>query len=473
MKDLSFKDVSELHMDDPERFSERFEGALGRAIGFMDIAESEAQEQAREAWAKCEELANEGRILDHFATDFNRCGVAGNRKAGKLVYLALNSRHLDAKQLVNVVVKGPSGAGKTYTVEKVLEFYPDDAHHFLTAMSERALAYSQEPLSHRFLILAEAAGMSGEFQTYLIRSLLSEGRLRYETVEKTSEGLKPRIIEREGPTGLIVTTTRTRLHSENETRMLSVVVDDTADHTKEILAALADEDRNPPDMERWRALQVWLKGGETRVTIPYGKKLASLIPPVAVRLRRDFGALLSLIRSHALLHRATRERDALDRIVATVEDYAVVRGLIADLISEGVEATIPPIVRETVETVKKLIASSDEDSVNVKQVGAELDLEYQPAYRRVKMAIDGGYLRNLEDRKSKPARLVLGDPMPEDREVLLAPQELTVFAYSGFSEGVDTPHPPSTHESEETGSSQDDIIQEVRDLFAREAAGER
>ena len=150
----------------------------------MDLAESEAQEQAREAWAVCEELASEGRILDHFAVDFNRCGVAGEPKAGKLIYLALNSRNLDAKQLVNVVVKGPSSAGKTYTVEKALEFYPEEAYHFLTAMSERALAYSEEPLSHRFLILAEAAGMSGEFQTYLIRSLLSEGRLRYETVKK-------------------------------------------------------------------------------------------------------------------------------------------------------------------------------------------------------------------------------------------------------------------------------------------------
>src|SRR3712207_9275856 len=37
------------------------------------------------------------------------------------------------------------------------------------------------------------------FQTYLIRSLLSEGRIRYETLVKTSEGVKPRLIEREGP----------------------------------------------------------------------------------------------------------------------------------------------------------------------------------------------------------------------------------------------------------------------------------
>ena len=44
--------------------------------------------------------------------------------------------------------------------------------------------------------------MQGEFGTYLVRSLLSEGRLVYEFVEKTKDGLRNRRIEREGPTGL-------------------------------------------------------------------------------------------------------------------------------------------------------------------------------------------------------------------------------------------------------------------------------
>jgi hypothetical protein len=439
-----FKDVSELHLDDPTQFSERLMAALGSAVSFMDIAESEAQEKAREAWAKCEDLANQGRILERFAEDLATSGVAGESRAGKLVYLSLNSRHLDTKQLVNVVVKGPSSAGKTYVVEKVLKFYPENAFHFLTAMSERALAYSEEPLSHRFLILAEAAGMSGEFATYLIRSLLSEGRLRYETVEKTSGGLKPRIIERLGPTGLIVTTTRTKLHNENETRMLTVVVDDTPDHTAEILAALADEDNQPLDMEEWRSLQAWLETGERRVTIPYSKTLAGMIPPVAVRLRRDFGAILNLIRSHALLHRARRGRDRRGRIIATIDDYATVRDLVADLISEGVGATVPPIVRETVATAKKLLDESDDESVTIKAIGDELGLDKNPAYRRVQMAIDDGYLKNLEDRKGRPARLVLGDDLPEDQPILPDPEELQVsgFTVSGFREGYEVPPPP-------------------------------
>jgi hypothetical protein len=106
-------------------------------------------------------------------------------------------------------------------------------------MSERALAYSEEPLEHRTLILYEAAGLQGEFATYLMRSLLSEGHVRYETVEKTPEGLRARLIERQGPTGLVVTTTRVRLHPENETRLLSLLVTDSREQTPAVLRALA------------------------------------------------------------------------------------------------------------------------------------------------------------------------------------------------------------------------------------------
>src|SRR5262249_40738227 len=169
-------------------------------------------------------------------------------------------------------------------------------------MSDRALAYSNEPLRHRHLVIYEAAGMASEFATYLIRSLLSEGRLRYETVEKTKEGLVPRVIEREGPTGLIVTTTSLQLHPENETRMMSLAITDTRGQTAAVFRALAkDADSSDVDLSRWHALQTWLATGPNRVVIPFAQNLAQLTPPLAIRLRRDFGTILMLIRAHALL----------------------------------------------------------------------------------------------------------------------------------------------------------------------------
>ena len=54
------------------------------------------------------------------------------------------------------------------------------------------------------------------------------------------------MIERQGPTGLLVTTTKQRLHPENETRIVSVTIDDTAEQTARVmLKATAEGDTVP------------------------------------------------------------------------------------------------------------------------------------------------------------------------------------------------------------------------------------
>lgn len=439
------KDVSELHKTDPENFTERLEAARSGARAWLDIAETEHQERSREAWTLCAELAEAPDILSVFAQDLVKSGVSGERKNGKLLYLALTSRVLE--RIISVAVKGPSSGGKSYLVGKVVEFFPASAVYSFSSFSEKTLYYTEEPLSHRHLILAEAAG-GGEVQEYAIRTLLSEGRLEYEFVEKTAEGLRARRIVKEGPTGFITTTTRTSLHAENETRYLSLNVVDTREQTREIYRAIADEDSERPDMARWHALQVWIEGQDNLVTIPYAGELAERIGVVAVRLRRDFSTILSLIRSHAILHQATRTRDPEGRIIAAPGDYAVIRELVSDLIAEGVEATVPKTVRETVEAISRLIEDSDTEHVTNREVAGELDIDKGAASRRVRTAIDRGYVKNLEDRKGHPARLVTGEGMPEDEEILPTVEELFgtiggVDVLTVFSEGNQHPPPPS------------------------------
>ncbi len=92
---------------------------------------------------------------------------------------------------VSVAVKGPSSGGKSFVVEKVLQFFPERAYYAYTAMSEKALVYDEEPLKHRMLALYEASGIGGEQSSYFIRSLLSEGRLLYKTVVLTEQGPNP------------------------------------------------------------------------------------------------------------------------------------------------------------------------------------------------------------------------------------------------------------------------------------------
>ncbi len=392
-----------------------------------------------EARQLCAELVQNPRILDHFAEDLRRSGLVGEERAAKLLYLVLTTRLFEKP--VSAVLKGPSSAGKSILMSSVLKFFPTDAYFSRTAMSERAIVYSEEPLKHRFLVIQEAAGLKQGVMAYLVRSLISEGRIDYETVESIEKiGIRSRSIEREGPTGLLVTTTAGSLDTEIETRLFSIPMDDTPEQTRRIiLAAAGGSIAEPVDVDCWHALQVWLANGEHHVVIPYDKKLLELIPPVAIRLRRDIPALLRLIEAHALLHRASRDQDEEGRIVASIEDYAVVRELLADLMAEGVGATISCTVRQTVEAVVAVIARKgdvpegrhaldlenlDTLSASVIEVARYLDLDKSSASRRINRAVELEFLVNRETKRGLPARLVPGDPLPEDRVILPTPEDV-------------------------------------------------
>nr|MBA2598669.1 hypothetical protein [Chloroflexia bacterium] len=428
-----YKDPSELHCDDPAQFSDRWRSALAAAVPLSEWLAAEAQEEADAAWAACQDLAREPDILTRAAETVAALGVAGERPAVMLVFLAMVSRLLERP--VNVAVKGPSSSGKSYLVEQSLRLFPDAAYYALTAMSERALAYSEEPISHRMLVLYEAAGQSGDMGSYLMRSLLSEGRIRYEFVEKTKDGMRARTIEREGPAGLIVTTTKASLHPENETRMVSITVSDAKEQTRDIFHALANGRPADPDLAPWHALQTWLALGERRVAVPFAGALAQLVPPMAVRLRRDFGLLLTLIRTHALLHRASRECDPTGAILATLDDYETVRVLLEPLIAAGVEATVSTTIRETVAAVANLCLTK-EDTASRAAIARELRLDKSAASRRAIVAKDRGYLVNREDKRGQPAKYALGEPLPEDAPIL--PDRCSVAV---LFEGQDAPPP--------------------------------
>lgn len=366
------------------------------------------------------EVAGRLDVLAEFEKTYRRFGAVGEERNAKIIYLGLTSRVLDRP--VSIAVKGPSSGGKSFTVQTVLNFFPDSAYHALTAMSDRNLAYTDLELRHRFLILYEAAGLTGEMGSYLLRSLLSEGRIAYSVTEQTPQGFRPRHIVKEGPTGLIVTTTRVRLHPENETRLLSLTVADTQAQTRAVLLNLASRATVKPDMKPWLDLQDWLSAGEHRVNIPYAEPLAHLIPPIAVRLRRDFACLLNLIRAHAILHRATRGRDAEGQILATLADYHAVRSLLCEPFSEGAGTSISTEVRETVEAVREL-GGTERSAVTYQQLMKRLLLDKSSVSRRVADAISAGYLMNLEDKKGKRARIVLADPIPANDEDILPPVE--------------------------------------------------
>ena len=369
-------------------------------------------------------------VLSHFAREIGQY-IAGEVKNSQLLYLVATSRLFDKG--MHAAIKGPSSAGKTEIRERVLEYFPPEDVISFTLMSERALLFVEDDFCHKVLSMGEA--MSGEelkVQDTLLRQLMSEGILRYPIAQKVGGKIVTVMVEKHGPVAFLVTTTRNMLNPENETRMLSLEVDDSEQQTKSVLRKVAEAEgynvtSKGADFRPWHAYQRWLAAGDREVVIPFALTLARLIPPKAVRLRRDVGQLLRAIKTHALLHRQhRRKRDEDGAILATIdEDYTAVRALMSDLLATTAEVKLRAAVAETVAAVKAKQPPHGQPGASVREVAKELKLDRSAAYRRLRQAEDAGLVVNVEERRGHPGQYRTTDEhVPEGIEMLPTVEQL-------------------------------------------------
>jgi hypothetical protein len=395
-------------------------------------------------------LAIEKDILALFLEDFRRAGVVGEERLGQLIYLALTSRMLPwdpaaAVRPVSLLPKGTTSTGKSHATGTTLRFFPEQTYFSLGSFSRRYLFYEEEEFSHRIIYVPEWASIKEDDEIVaMLRILLSEGRIVHGTVDRGDKGKgrqTARRIEKEGPTGLIVTTTEAAVDTEMETRLFAVVTDDTPEQTRRVFHKIAGSQKGAGtlDLGRWHELQDWISShGETPVYVPFADALAELIPANATRLRRDFGSLLNLVRAHAILHRANRQQDEDGYLLATVQsDYAPVRLLVGDVISESVEASVTPAMRETVEAVQELLDAGREH-VSAKALVDHLGVGRSAAYDRIRRALFAGYLANEAGKNERGYKLTIGSPLPGDEAFLPSPADV-VRVMSGKAPGQTNP----------------------------------
>lgn len=363
--------------------------------------------------------------LDLFKYSLEAIGYAGDTEPAELVHVGLCSRALERP--LGLALRGPSAAGKTFTVEAAARHHPDDAMHDISAMSERYLAYADFPTEHRYVSISEASALHNDgVGATIIRELSWNRRLRYGTVVRTEDGPQAKTIERPGPTGLITTSTKP-LDDEIATRLIAVHITDDPQHTQDVVKELArdaaGERRSEVDLEPWHAASDWLvHAGDREVVFPYAHHIADEVPTESVRMRRDFEQIMTVVRALAFMHQRTRRRDHQGRIVATREDYANAHRILAETMAVTLDQ-VSDKDRETVEAVKKLNGDG-RAGVSYQRLADELGLSRSGAYRRCQPLLADGYLADTEDRDGYPARIVTADPLPEDRAVLPDPDSL-------------------------------------------------
>jgi len=358
--------------------------------------------------------------------------VAGEGATAELIYLCATTRLFDKP--MSLAVKGESAVGKSHLLDSVFSYIPPQEIESFTTMTERSLIYlSDLSLRHKILRMAEAVGgKQNEMQDYLIREIISTGRITHLIAVPGPPGELASTQRKvtEGPIMFATTTTKARLHPEIETRILSLEADDTEAQTARVLEKVAEIEggliKSTVDLAPWHAFQHWLGAGERRVVVPYIRTLArhGRLYRKKMRLRRDFGQLIRAIQAQALLHRNHRKRDDAGRIVATINDYAVVFDLMGHRLAQGAGTKMKNNDMEVLEAVRLAQPVNESDGgVKVQTLVEQLDLDQTTVNRRLSKLESAGYVENLNPGKGRTGRFrVIGEP--EDIGVLPSPEDL-------------------------------------------------
>jgi len=340
-------------------------------------------------------------------------GYAGDTRLPELLYTAVASRF--QTRPINVHIEAQSASGKNFAISSALALHPEDAYYLLSASSPRALVYSDASFTHRVVVLAEMDSIPADGPAAsAIRSIAEDSCLTYETVERNAETEKfiTRKIVKAGPTGFITSGVRP-LDRQMSTRCLTATVPDDTEQTRAILRAEAaaasggQPAQGEANLEAFRAAHQWLdQAGEKRVIVPFAAVLADLVPASAVRVRRDFKQLLTCIQTLAFLSQLKRDKTRDGAIVATLDDYRRARRLLEPLFDAITADGVTPAVRETV------LAIGDGEEVSETELARRLNAHKSTISYRVRRALRAGWLKNSETRRSYPAKLSRGEPLP-------------------------------------------------------------
>jgi hypothetical protein len=320
-----------------------------------DVTEDKVIELTEEEKKEALSLLNDRKLITRFIETTELLGTVGETVNKVMLYMTMTSRRQDSP--ASVTVKGESSAGKSYLVNTVTPFFPPEDILEFTQITPKALFHRKTSLKHKILIIHERPG--AEAADYSIRILQSEKKLTFTmpVKDKTSGEFESKDFQVDGPIAYIETTTKTHLHSENETRCFDIYVDESEEQTKRIHQVL-NRKHEIEALDHEKLLRPWINAQRLLepypVYVPYMEYIK--FPTKPVRVRRDKLKFISLIEVSAFLRQHIREKrivNGRESIVATIDDYRVAHRLIVKILESVLEG-LSPKVKELLEAVKQI-----------------------------------------------------------------------------------------------------------------------
>jgi hypothetical protein len=410
---------------------------LGIQVSVLDDEVQKARPRDREEEVEPprpeEELLEECRVIAEnpmAALDaaMEEAGVVGERATTRFAYLVATSAHF-AKP-ASGVVRGLSGGGKSTAVGAAVQLFPESYVRVKSSFSPKSVVYDAEGSFRNttiFLMEGEALVRTADEDknavAEMLRVLLSEGYLIHSTVEKDPDTGKFTTVtySQEGPTNLLVTTTREHFDWELENRLISLHVEEKREHANRVITAVgkraAGEAPKVSNLSAWHSFAEWVRCGPTTVIVPFGGRVAETMLTGETRTARDLSNLLALTRASALVNRLGRTVDDAGRLIAQPADYRVAYEILGAAINVKLGG-VPADVVEVFQAVKGVIETMGKRcpvrkvktlTVTMRELSEQIGMPKTVMYRRLNAAVTLELIGRDEQRvRSQPTTIWVG-----------------------------------------------------------------
>jgi len=278
--------------------------------------------------------------------------------------------------------------------------------------------YSKNDFRHRIVYLQERNEASGT--VHPVRLLISEGKLvRIITVNEGGIRRTKRIVAK-GPIAAISTTTKNQLEIDDETRHISVWVDETPEQTRRIVLAACTQ-LTPVSREELRVWREAHKLIETRakhhvVVSKWFEQIAEAVYDADVRVRRYFPAFVTACKAICLLRsfqgaRYGEGEDTEAELEIDFTDFAVAAHIFESVFVEslhhGDERNL-----ETRNKVEDISRGKNNSPVDATDLAKKLHISIDRAYARLRRAERAGMIQRVNKPEKTNRKLYLPKPRP-------------------------------------------------------------
>lgn len=288
--------------------------------------------------AKADELLKDPKILERFVDEIGK-RIAGERDTIAAILLHLFGAWVkNASMKTHLLVNSESSAGKSYICNQIRKIFPGDKIEYRTKITPEVLTYwhnaKYEPewnWNGKILYLEDVRDEVVNSPTFKV--MASEGSTATVVIKQRAID-----IEIQGCPIIILTSANTMPNAEIINRFSIINLDETPMQTKNVVRKQLQiaingghEDYEPFYTEAIRKLV------RCNVRLPvWLERLIESFPEDIMRVRRDIGRFIDLVRASAVLHQNQREFDVVSKTVwANEDDYELAREITKKISDAG------------------------------------------------------------------------------------------------------------------------------------------